>query len=201
MNPRVLRRFVIIMAVATFVTFVATIAYEYVSPPPGDYEVRKGDILLSDKHYRQSIEWFDKALERTPNHRGALMGRAAAFIQLEQYAEAVSELDYIIGFMDKTLEPDDKTGRGVLAAAFANRGIIRDRQGKYERALADYIESLRIDEESVSGPDFIYKILYDPRPSNVRKRALYIYEQLKLPKDQRLMRVPELDAKQRMYKP
>ncbi len=52
MNPRVLRRFVIIMAIATFVTFVATIGYEYVSPPPGDYEVRKGDILLSDKHYR-----------------------------------------------------------------------------------------------------------------------------------------------------
>lgn len=201
MNPRVLRRFVIIMAIATFVTFAATVAYKYVAPPPGDYEVRKGDILLSDKKYPESIEWFDKALERTPNHRGALMGRAAAFIQLEQYPEAVAELDYLIAFLNKTLEPDDGTGLGVLAAAYANRGIVNDRQGKYERALADYIKSLRTDEDTVSGPDFIYKILYDPRPSNVRKRAQYIYEQLKLPEGQRLMRVPELDAEQRMYKP
>ena len=37
--------------------------------------------------------------------------------------------------------------------------------------------------------------------STVRDRAQYIYEQLQLPDDQRLMRVPELDEKQRMYKP
>lgn len=201
MDQRVLRRFIILMAVATFALFVATVGYKYVSPPDGDYEVRKGDILLSDKKYQESIAWFDKALVEAPNHRGALMGRAVAFIQLEQYPEAIAELDYLIGFMSKTLEPDDGTGRGVLAAAYANRGIINDRQGKYERALADYIESLKIDEGAVSGPDFIYKILYDPRPSNVRKRAKYLFEQLKLPEGKRLMRVPELDAEQRMYKP
>jgi hypothetical protein len=35
----------------------------------------------------------------------------------------------------------------------------------------------------------------------VLKRAQYIYEQLQLPEGQRLMRIPELDAEQRMYKP
>jgi hypothetical protein len=37
--------------------------------------------------------------------------------------------------------------------------------------------------------------------STVRDRAIYIYEQLQLPEGERLLRIPELDAKQRMYKP
>jgi len=48
----------------------------------------------------------------------------------------------------------------------------------------------------------VHKLLYSTgKVSSVRKRAQYIYEQLQLPEDQRLMRIPELDAKQRMYKP
>jgi hypothetical protein len=48
----------------------------------------------------------------------------------------------------------------------------------------------------------VHKILYGSEDvSTVRDRARYIYEQLQLPEDQRLMRVPELDEKQRMYKP
>ncbi|MDP6346070.1 MAG: tetratricopeptide repeat protein, partial [Alphaproteobacteria bacterium] len=105
------------------------------------------------------------------------------------------------GWLEKNVSPDDPTGRGVLAAAYANRGIVRDRQGAHESALADYIKALQVDEESVSGPGLGYKILYDPRPSTVRDRARYIYEQLKLPEKERLLRVPELDAESRMYKP
>lgn len=204
MDPRVTGRFIRYMTIALVAAVLFGTGYIMFGGSgraPGDYEVRKGDILLGDKQHEDAIEWFNNALEITPNHRGALMGRAAALIQLERYPEAIAELDYVINFLGRTLDDDDDTGLGALAAAYANRGIIRDRQGQHEQALADYIKSLEIDEGAVSGPDFIYKVLYDPRPSNVRKRARYIYEQLQKPEDERLMTVPELDAKQRMYKP
>ena len=129
------------------------------------------------------------------------MGRALVFIQTERYLEAESELAFMIEWLEKSLGPEDPTGRGALAAAYANKGIVLDRQGVHEEALANYIKALEIDESSVSGPGLAYKILYNPRPSTVRKRALYIYQQLQLPKDQREMSIPELDAASRMHKP
>ena len=62
--------------------------------------------------------------------------------------------------------------------------------------------ALKTDSDAVGEPGVVHKILYaDPNPSSVRKRARYIYEQLRKPPTERLMRVPEIDAKQRMRKP
>ena len=202
-NPRVLRRFIILMAVLTLGMFSFWAFYgEFFNAPPGDYETRQGDILLGEKKYDEAIERFDAALTAMPNHRGALMGRAIALLQSGRIDEAEAEFTHVITFLEANLEPDDPTGTAVLAGAFANRGILYDRTERYEQALADYIESLKVDEDAVSGPDVVQKILYgDPKPSTVRKRAQYLYEQLQLPESERLMRVPELDADQRMHKP
>ena len=155
-----------------------------------------------DGRYEEAIDYFDKALGESPNHRGALMGRALVFIQTERYDDAIAELDYLIRFLTENLEPDDQTGRGVLAAAYANRGIVYDRIGQYETALENYVLALNTDAETVAEPGVIHKILYDSdRISSVRNRAIYLQQQLKLPEDQRVMRIPELDARQRMHKP
>jgi hypothetical protein len=54
----------------------------------------------------------------------------------------------------------------------------------------------------VEGPGVVHKILYgSDKVSSVRQRAIYLYEQFQLPEDQRILRIPELDAKQRMHKP
>lgn len=206
MNPQVLRRFVKLMAVALLLAgaiglFAETYPYLF-SGAPGDFYVRKGDQRLNEGDYEAAIKNFNLALEEMPDHRGALMGRALVFIQTEDYAEAIAELDYLIDYLEATLEPDDGTGRGVLAAAYTNRGIIYDRRGEYEKALADYIAALQVDEETVSGPDLIQKLLYgSAKTSTVRDRARYIHEQLQLPETERLLRIPEIDAQQRMYKP
>lgn len=203
MNPRVLRRFVILMVIG-IVAFVAfQTGYDYfTSSAPGDYYVREGDIRLSDGKYEKALDSFNKALEDMPNHRGALMGRALVFIQSKQYQEAIAELDYLISFLEKELKPDDPTGIGVLAAAYSNRGVVYDRMGQYEKALNDYVAALNTDQETVEGPGVIHKILYgSEKVSTVRERAQYIYEQLQLPEEERLLRIPEIDAKQRMYKP
>jgi tetratricopeptide (TPR) repeat protein len=202
-SPKVVRRFVILMGVATFVMFSAwAVLNNYLQSPPGDFEVRQGDILLGDKKYDEAIERFNAALEVSPDHRGALMGRALAFLQTERFNEADAEFTYLINYLKKNLAADDVTGVAVYAAAYANRGILYDRAGQYEKALADYIQALRIDEGAVDGPSLVDKVLYGtPRPSTVRKRARYLHEQLALPPEKRLLRMPEKDAEQRMYKP
>ncbi len=203
MNPRILKRFIILMAVLTVVAFLTTDFWRSWSErPPGDLETELASQRLEDKLYDQALALYDQALKIEPNHRGALMGRAIVFLQTEQLSKAVSAFDQLIEFLEKSLEQDDLTGRGVLAAAYANRGIARDRMGEFEKALKDYVKSLNTDETSVEGPGTIHKILYgSERVSNVRSRAIYIYEQLKKPEDQRVMRIPELDQLQRMHKP
>jgi len=202
-DPRVLRRFVILMGIATFVAFTFwAVLKNYVRTPSGDYEVRQGDILLGDGKYGAALERFTAALAVSPDHRGALMGRALVFLMSERYAEAEAEFTYLIEYLVKTLEPDDMTGTAVLAAAYGNRGILYDRTGRYEKALADYIQALKTDEGAIDGPGIVDKVIYGtPRPATVRLRAIYLTEQLALPADQRVLRIPEKDAEQRMYKP
>ena len=203
MNRRVLRRFVMLLALLTVGAFIFwDVLEDFVSRAPGDFYTEIGSQRLEDGLYDEAIENFDKALEEAPNHRGALMGRALVFIQTERYEDAIAELDSLIRFLEETLEPDDRTGRGVLAAAYANRGIVYDRLAQYEKALDNYIQALNTDGETVEGPGVIYKILYDSeKVSSVRDRAIYLHEQLQLPEEERVLRIPELDAKQRMYKP
>ncbi len=203
MNPAVLQRFIKYMLIAILVSGAFYLGYEhFTSDAPGDYYVREGDIRLGDEKYEEALASFNRALEEMPDHRGALMGRALVFIQMERYDEAIAELDYLIAYLEPSLQEDDTTGLGVLAAAYSNRGIVYDRLGDYEKALASYISALNTDRETVAGPGVVQKILYGGEGvSTVRDRAQYLYEQLRLPEGERLLRVPELDAKQRMYKP
>ncbi|MFQ5763476.1 MAG: tetratricopeptide repeat protein, partial [Rhodospirillales bacterium] len=170
--------------------------------PPGDYEVRQGDILLGDGEYDAALERFNAALEVSPDHRGALMGRGLVFLQSGRHVEAEAELTYLIKYLSENLTPDDVTGYAVYAAAYSNRGILYDRTGRYEEALADYIQALKIDEGAVDGPSLIDKVIYGtPRPSTVRDRAIYLKQQLALPEGERVLKIPEKDTEQRMYKP
>jgi tetratricopeptide (TPR) repeat protein len=202
-NPRVTRRFVILMAVATFIMFGFWAALRgYLETPAGDFEVRQGDILLGDAMYGEALERFDAALAASPDHRGALMGRALVFLQSGRLKEAEAEFTYMIDFLNRTLTPEDRTGIGTLAAAYNNRGILYDRQCRHKEALDDYIWALRIDEGAVEGPGIVDKIIYGtPRPATARTRAKFLYENLENLKPGECLTLPEKDAEQRMYKP
>jgi len=202
-NAKVLKRFVIYMAILTFVMFtVWGFVRSFMDRPPGDYETEVCDIRLKDKKYEQALEAANKALNKTPNHRGAMMCKALVFISEKKYIEAEKTLNNLIIFLKKNLEDDDRTGIGTLAAAYANRGIIKDRNKNYEGALQDYIKALGIDHDAVAGPGLGTIILnYKFKSSSVKERALYLNEQLQLPEDERVLSIEELDAGQVMHKP
>ena len=130
------------------------------------------------------------------------MCKALVFISQKKYPEANEELNNLIIFLEKNLENDDKTGIGTLAAAYANRGIVKDRNKDYEGALQDYVKALGIDGEAVAGPGLGTIILnYKFKSSSVKERALYLNEQLQLPEDERVLSIKELDEGQVMHKP
>ena len=191
------------MAIATFVMFtVWAFVRSYMNRPPGDYETEVCDIRLKDKLYDEAMAAANKALGKTPNHRGAIMCKALIYISQKDYINATNELNYLIKYLESNLETDDLTGIGTLAAAYANRGIIKDRSKDYEGALADYVKALGIDHESVAGPGLGTVILnYKYKSSSVKERALYLNEQLQLPESERVLSIKELDEGQVMHKP
>ena len=191
------------MAVLTFVMFtVWGFVKSFMNRPPGDFETEVCDMRLKDKLYDKAIQAANTALEKTPNHRGAIMCKALVFISQKMYLEANEELNYLIKFLEKNVEDDDRTGIGTLAAAYANRGIIKDRNKNYQGALQDYLKALGIDNEAVAGPGLGTIILnYKFKSSSVKERALYLNEQLQLPEDERVLSIEELDAGQVMHKP
>ena len=203
MSTKVLRRFIIYMAILTFVMFtVWALVRSFMNRPPGDYETEVCDMRLKDKLYDQALQAANTALEKSPDHRGAIMCKALVFISQKMYLEATEELNYLINFLKKTVKDDDLTGVGTLAAAYANRGIIKDRKKDYQGALQDYLKALGIDHKAVAGPGLGTVILnYKFKSSSVKERALYLNEQLQLPESERLLRIKELDEGQVMHKP
>ena len=202
-NANIIKRFVIYMAILTFVMFtVWGFVRSFMNRPPGDYETEVCDIRLKDKKYDEAIIAANTALQKTPNHRGAIMCKALVFISEKKYKKANDQLNFLINFLEKNLEDDDKTGIGTLAAAYANRGIIKDRNEDYEEALKDYVKALGIDHDAVAGPGLGTVILnYKFKSSSVRERALYLNEQLQLPENERILKIEELDEGQVMHKP
>tara|TARA_X000000368_G_C22803034_1_gene611181 strand:- start:21 stop:647 length:627 start_codon:yes stop_codon:yes gene_type:complete len=202
-KTNVLRRFIIYMAILTFVMFtVWAFVKSFKNRPPGDYETEVCDNRLKDKLYEKALKAANSALEKSPDHRGAIMCKALIFISKKNYNLAIDELNYLIIFLEENVLPDDKTGIGTLAAAYANRGIIKDRTKDYEGALKDYVKALGIDDKAVAGPGLGTIILnYKFKSSSVRDRALYLNEQLQLPENERVLSIKELDEGQVMHKP
>lgn len=185
-------RLLVWTAIVTFLLVVAATAYQYLfnAPEEGNLEYRRGNLRLEDGAFEQALAEFDTVLRGEPAHAPSHLGRALALMSLQRFDEALEALDTAIA-----VEPG-------FAAAFANRGILHDRMGRAEEALRDYRQALTLMPELGEGPGWItrfFRLQYD-RPPTIADRARYLEAELQKPPAERVLRRPDEDRAQRMYK-
>lgn len=157
---------------------------------PGDFEYTRAEQFFSDDEYDRALSMYEDALKANPNHVHAMRGKARTLLQLGRFDEAMAQYDKVI-----SKQPN-------LGANYANRGILFDRMGRYEKAIADYEKALELDPELDEGPHWLIRFLRNQpeKPPTIGDRMRYLKEQLALPPERRLLRLPEIDEKQRTYK-
>lgn len=157
---------------------------------PGDQAYEAGNRLFEDGEYDRALVEYDAALTESPKAPHLVRAKARALMQLGRNEEALQWFDAAI-----ELEP-------YFGGVYANRGILYDRMGKYELAVADYEKSLQLDESVAEGPHWLTRFLRNQpeAPPTVADRMQYLKEELAKPPAERKLRDPVLDAKQRSYK-
>jgi len=189
---------------------------------PAAAELDAARKQLEDGHYEEALALYQNAFANDPANLGALRGMAQALMQLGAEAErlaqdgpqgAAKEVDLARAYYTRAMTHYDQAIRReevreptplrqrILGVAYANRGILRDRMADYSGALSDYIESMRLEPEVAEGPGFLIRFMRNQaeKPPTVADRARYLRVELSKPEDERLLRMPELDARQRAY--
>ena len=157
---------------------------------PGDSAYHEANILFEDGYYDRALDKYENALRQAPDHIHARRGRARTLLQLGRFPAALQEFNAVIAMQPK------------FAAAYANRAVLYDRMGNYQQAIEDYEQALALDPELARGPHWLTRFLrlQAEKPPTIADRARYLREQLALPKGERLLRLPAIDATQRTYK-
>lgn len=187
-----LYRFLVWTAVVLTLAWIGWSIYDSMIAPrnPGDLAYLEGNNLFEDGHYERALAKYDEALSEDRNHIHAMRGRAQSLMQLGQSTRALTAFNTAIA-----LTPE-------FGATYANRGVLHDRMGRYEKAVEDYERALALDPELAEGPHWLTRFLRNQpqKPPGVAERAAYLRGELAKPAGERLLRVPELDAEQRSYK-
>ncbi|TNF57020.1 tetratricopeptide repeat protein [bacterium] len=158
---------------------------------PGENKYRLANKYLEDGKYEEALEVFDQALVINPSHKVIRLGRGIALMEGKRYDESREEFD-------RAIELDEN-----FAEAYANRGILNDRTGEFRLAVKDYRQALELKPDLAKGPGWLWRFLRNvqKKPPSIADRADYIEGELKKPENERLLRIPEVDAQQRMYRP
>ncbi len=157
---------------------------------PGQKTYEAANRYFEDANYQQAYDHYALALKEDPEMLPAMRGQARSLMQMGKYQEALEMFNEVI-----YREPN-------FAPSYANRGILHDRMGQYRKAIADYEKSIELDAEMVEGPNWLTRFLrlQPEKPPTVADRAAYLRQELAKPESERVLRIPEEDAKQRSYK-
>lgn len=157
---------------------------------PGEKAYEAANRFFEDGYYARALQEYDAALNEAPGLLPALRGKARSLMQLGKNQEALTL------FNDAIKQAPD------FAPTYANRGILYDRMGRYNKAIADYDKAVSLDAEKVEGPNWLTRFLRleTGNVPSVAARSQYLKQQLALPEAERVLKIPEVDAAQRPHK-
>lgn len=157
---------------------------------PGNTAYQQGNIRFEDGDYREALQEYETALAEKPDSAAYVRAKARTLMQLERYEEALRWFNRAV-----EMQP-------FFGGTYANRGILYDRMGEYQKAIDDYEKALELDESVAEGPHWLIRFLRNQPepPPTVADRLAYLKQELAKPAGERVLRVPELDEKQRPYK-
>ncbi len=179
-------------AIAMGVSWILWTLYEFavvkaLDPAQSSYSRAVRDF--KDGRYDVSLKFYEETLQIDPEHEGAWRGKADSLSFLGNHRGALEIYSSLI-----RKHPDS----GIY---YANRGIIYDRIGSYRNAISDYENAYALNQKLDKGPGWLTRFLRNQadKPPTIVERANYLKYQLGLPADERVLRVPQEDAKQRPY--
>ncbi len=157
---------------------------------PGQKAYEAANRYFEDGMYQKALDHYEAALQEDPQLLPAMRGQARSLMQMGKNQEALSVFNEVI-YREPTFAP-----------SYANRGILHDRMGHYQEAIADYDKAMQLDPETVEGPNWLTRFLrlQPEKPPTIADRAAYLRQELAKPEAERVLRIPEEDAKQRSYK-
>jgi len=177
---------------------------------PGTYELDAARNNLEDGRFEESLALFSAVYKKDTENLGALRGMAQALMQMGAHAEqpafTLDCYNQAMSHYNEAIEREKKREKTplrqrIMGVAYANRGILRDRMGDYPGALSDYDRSMQLEPEVVEGPGFLTRFMRNQaeKPPTIADRARYLRAELTKPENERLLRIPALDARQRAY--
>ena len=183
-----------LLTAVAVVLAVAYLAYavhgHFFGRAPGDLAYLDAENHFAAGDYDRAAARFGDALAAAPDHFDALRGLARTLHQLGDHEAALAAYDRALA-----LDP-------TFAELHANRGALLDAMGRHEAALRDYERALELDPRLADGPHWLTRFLRNQpeRPPTIADRAAYLRSELAKPESERLLRVPEIDARQRPYR-
>jgi len=184
-------RFLVWTALAGGLVLFGYLIYDhYAHFGPGDVKYIDANNLFMDGEYEHAATFYNDALRQNPRHVFALRGLANAYTQMKRFDEALTAIAAVI-----RLEPEN-------ACNYATEGVIYDRSGRHEKAMADYQRAVDGCPAATKGMHWLDRLLYNvhERPPTVADRLAYLKAQMRLPAGERVLSVPEVDEQQRPYK-
>ncbi len=172
--------------------FAAWSLYDYLATrDPHSATYAAAERHFEDGRYAQALDTFRELSQQLPEAAAPVRGAARSLLQLGELEAALAAYDRAIA-----LEPE-------FAAAYANRGVLHDRAGRYRAAIADYERAAQLDARTDEGPGWLTRFLRNETrpPPTIGQRAAYLRAELAKPPQERLLRVPEIDDRQRSYQP
>jgi tetratricopeptide (TPR) repeat protein len=112
----------------------------------------RGNAYMEKGQYDRAIADFDEAIRLDPQNVSALCNRANLYFKKGEYDRAIEDYDEVIfynsGIEDKDYDEAIWADREGDALLFYRRGLAYSHKKRYEWAIADYDEAIRLDPKN-----------------------------------------------------